>query len=155
MQNFRSLVPPGRSGPANWSAIFPISTFFTEMALICSFLGIFTRDQRHSTDNFKSNKKCAGQNLPMTSLRGSKLRSKLKKKFDFFFVKFAIFDPKSHKNDFFHFFPWFHEQIDPFTTKNWTGNAKTVISKIRFFARADFSRFRRYLGSWLEFPKYF
>ena len=158
MQNFGPLGPPVRSGPDNWSANWPILTFFTEMAVIFSFLGILIQGQRHSTDNIKGNKKCWYQNLSMTSLRGSKSRSKLKKNwksFNFFFVKIVNFWPKFTKKWFFNFFSQFYEQINPFSQKNRSVNAKTVISKIRFWTRGDFSRFRRYLGPWLEFLKCF
>ena len=147
MQNFRSLGPPGRSGPAHWSAILPISTFFTEPALICSFLGIFTRDQRHSTDNFEGNKKCWSQNWPMTSLRGSKLRSKLKKKIEkIFFVKICRFWPKTSKKWFFSLFPlvsWANKPIHlkKLVQKRQNRNIEnSIFAARRFFTFSAISR---------------
>ena len=155
MQTFRPFGPLVRPGPDHWSVNLPISTFFTETAVISSFLGILIQTQRHSTDNIKGNKKCSSQNGPMTSLRGSKLRSKFKKKFKIFFLAIlVILDPNSQNNDIFYFFQQFHEQINLCAPKNRSENTKTVISKIRFWARGDFLRFRRYFGFWWEFLEY-
>ena len=112
MQNFRPFGPLVRPGPDHWSANLPISTFFTETAAISSFLGILIQTQRHSTDNIQGNKKRWYQNLSMTSLRGSKSRSKLKKNIEnfsksFFSSKSVIFAPNSPKLIFYVFSPSF------------------------------------------------